>query len=97
MSEANVVETRVPARIDRLLWSRWHRLVIVALGVTWILDGVEITIQGNIADTLTNPRRGLVSVRPRSDKLQASTSPGPARGLCSSLTSPTGTAGGECS
>jgi MFS family permease len=34
-------------------------LVIVALGVTWILDGVEITIQGNIADTLTNPETGL--------------------------------------
>src|SRR5215207_1779870 len=56
---ANTVETQVPARIDRLPWSRWHTLVIVALGVTWVLDGLEITIQGNIADALTNPDTGL--------------------------------------
>lgn len=43
---ANTIETQVPARIDRLPWSRWHTLVIVALGVTWVLDGLEITIQG---------------------------------------------------
>ncbi len=59
MSEANTVETRVPARLDRLPWSRWHTLVIVALGVTWILDGIEITIQGNVAEALTNPDTGL--------------------------------------
>jgi hypothetical protein len=41
---ANTIETQVPARIDRLPWSRWHTLVIVALGVTWVLDGLEITI-----------------------------------------------------
>jgi MFS family permease len=56
---ANTIETQVPARIDRLPWSRWHTLVIVALGVTWVLDGLEITIQGNIADALTNPDTGL--------------------------------------
>jgi hypothetical protein len=33
-----MAETLVPARIDRLPWSRWHTLVILALGVTWILD-----------------------------------------------------------
>src|ERR671917_1394219 len=56
---ANTIETQVPARIDRLPWSRWHTLVIMALGVTWVLDGLEITIQGNIADALTNPDTGL--------------------------------------
>ena len=56
---ANTVETQIPARMDRLPWSSWHTLVIVALGVTWILDGLEITIQGNIADALTNPETGL--------------------------------------
>jgi MFS family permease len=59
VSEARTVETRVPARIDRLPWSRWHWLVILALGVTWILDGLEITIQGNIAEALTDPKTGL--------------------------------------
>jgi MFS family permease len=53
------IETQVPARLDRLPWSRWHTLVIFALGVTWVLDGLEITIQGNIADALTNPDTGL--------------------------------------
>ena len=56
---ANTIETQVPARIDRLPWSRWHTLVIVALGVTWVLDGLEITSQGNIAYALTNPDTGL--------------------------------------
>ena len=59
MSEANTVETQVPARIDRLPWSRWHTLVILALGVTWVLDGIEVSIAGNIADALTNPETGL--------------------------------------
>ena len=40
----NTIETQVPARIDRLPWSRWHTLVILALGITWVLDGPEITI-----------------------------------------------------
>ncbi len=59
MSETNAVETQVPARIDRLPWSRWHTTVISALGVTWILDGLEVTIQGNIGAVLTNPASGL--------------------------------------
>jgi MFS family permease len=59
VNDTQTVETRVPARIDRLPWSRWHTLVILALGVTWVLDGLEITIQGNIADVLTDPVSGL--------------------------------------
>ena len=59
MSEARTVETNVPARIDRLPWSRWHTLVILALGVTWVLDGVEVSIASNIADALTDPATGL--------------------------------------
>jgi MFS family permease len=59
VSETRTVETNVPGRIDRLPWSRWHTLVILALGVTWILDGIEVSIAGNIADALTNPETGL--------------------------------------
>jgi len=59
MSEARTVETNVPGRLDRLPWSRWHTLVILALGVTWVLDGIEVSIAGNIADALTNPETGL--------------------------------------
>jgi MFS family permease len=45
----NVVETDVPARLDRLPWTRFHTLVVVALGVTWILDGLEVTLAGALA------------------------------------------------
>jgi hypothetical protein len=58
-ASANTVESRVPARIDRLPFSRWHWLVIAALGITWILDGLEVTMVGNVAAVLTDPRSGL--------------------------------------
>jgi hypothetical protein len=50
------VRTNIPARMDRLPWSRWHWLVIVSLGITWILDGLEVTIVGSIASVLKNPQ-----------------------------------------
>ena len=43
---ARWTETDVPARLDRLPWSRWHWLVVVALGITWVLDGLEVTLAG---------------------------------------------------
>jgi MFS family permease len=53
------VESRIPTRMDRLPWARWHWLVIAALGITWILDGLEVTIVGNIAGILVEPDSGL--------------------------------------
>ena len=53
----------MPARLDRLPWSRWHWLVIVALGAVWILDGLEVTIVGTIAAQLEKPAHaGVVAV-----------------------------------
>src|SRR6266852_5167472 len=49
---ALVIETDVPARLDRLPWTRFHTLVVVALGITWVLDGLEVTIAGSIAGAL---------------------------------------------
>ncbi|MCW3476338.1 MFS transporter [Limobrevibacterium gyesilva] len=46
------VETDVPARLDRLPWGRFHWLVVVALGITWILDGLEVTLAGAVGGTL---------------------------------------------
>jgi MFS family permease len=46
------IKTDVPKRLDRLPWSRWHWLVVVALGFVWILDGLEVTIVGSIGPTL---------------------------------------------
>jgi MFS family permease len=46
------IETDIPARLDRLPWSRFHVLVVTALGVTWILDGLEVTIVGAVGPVL---------------------------------------------
>jgi len=47
-----VVESNVPARLDALPWSRFHTLVIVALGITWVLDGLEVTLAGAVSGAL---------------------------------------------
>jgi MFS family permease len=47
-----IIETDVPARLDRLAWSRFHTLVIVALGITWVLDGLEVTLAGALSGAL---------------------------------------------
>jgi MFS family permease len=64
-----VVETDIPARLDRLPWGRFHTLVVAALGITWILDGLEVTLVGSVAGALkqspvlrlSNTEIGLVS------------------------------------
>ena len=47
-----IVETDIPQRLDRLPWARFHWLVVVALGITWILDGLEVTLTGSVAGVL---------------------------------------------
>jgi len=47
------IESCVPARLDRLPWSRWHWLIVIALGATWILDGLEVTLAGALGGILT--------------------------------------------
>src|SRR5215475_10611886 len=47
-----IVETDTPARLDRLPWGRFHTLVVVALGITWILDGLEVTLAGALSGAL---------------------------------------------
>ena len=49
-----IVETDIPARLDRLPWGRFHTLVVLALGITWILDGLEVTLAGAVAGALKN-------------------------------------------
>jgi MFS family permease len=50
--DAPVIETDIPARLDRLPWARFHTLVVAALGITWILDGLEVTLAGTVAGAL---------------------------------------------
>jgi len=47
--------TNIPARLDRLPWSRFHWLVVWALGITWILDGLEVTLVGAVSGVLQEP------------------------------------------
>jgi MFS family permease len=49
------VRTLIPSRLDRLPWSRFHWLIVIALGVTWILDGLEVTLKGAISGVLQEP------------------------------------------
>jgi MFS family permease len=49
---ADVIETDIPARLDRLPWGHFHTLVVIALGVTWILDGLEVTLAGALSGAL---------------------------------------------
>jgi MFS family permease len=57
--ELRRITTKVPSRLDRLPWSRWHWLVVVGLGTVWILDGLEVTIVGSIAAIWEEPGSGL--------------------------------------
>jgi MFS family permease len=47
-----VVETDIPGRLDRLPWGRFHTLIVMALGITWVLDGLEVTLAGSVAGAL---------------------------------------------
>lgn len=49
---SSAIESNVPARLDRLPWSRWHWLIVTALGITWVLDGLEVTLAGAIGGVL---------------------------------------------
>jgi MFS family permease len=65
----DTVTTDIPARLERLPWGRFHTLVVVALGITWILDGLEVTLAGSLSGalkastglTLSNGEIGLAS------------------------------------
>jgi MFS family permease len=52
MEPSSTFETDVPARLDRLPWSPFHWLVVTALGITWILDGLEVTLVGSLSGAI---------------------------------------------
>ncbi|MEW1827760.1 MFS transporter [Streptomyces sp. NPDC088196] len=53
------ITSSIPARLDRLPWSRWHWTIVIGLGTVWILDGLEVTVVGNISSRLSEPGSGL--------------------------------------
>jgi MFS family permease len=52
MGQTGQIRTDIPARMDRLPWVRWHWVIIISLGITWVLDGLEVNIVGAIAGVL---------------------------------------------
>ncbi|MCU1252913.1 MAG: transporter [Edaphobacter sp.] len=50
--DGEVIHSCIPARLDRLPWSRWHWLIVTGLGITWILDGLEVTLAGTLGGVL---------------------------------------------
>src|SRR5438552_15601089 len=54
-SAARALETDIPARLDRLPWTAFHWLLVIALGVTWILDGLEVTVVAAVGNALLRP------------------------------------------
>jgi MFS family permease len=57
--ETGTIETNIPARLDRLPWSRFHWRVVLGLGTVWILDGLEVTIVGSVASRMTEKGSGI--------------------------------------
>jgi hypothetical protein len=55
MHEGSIIETDVPSRLDRLPWTRWHWLIVIGLGITWVLDGLEVTLVGALSGALKAP------------------------------------------
>ena len=53
MANGETIESYVPARLDRMPWSRWHWLIVISLGVIWVLDGLEVTLAGSLGGILT--------------------------------------------
>jgi MFS family permease len=58
-ADAHTIETAIPARLDRLPWSRFHWMVVIGLGTVWILDGLEVTMVGSVATQLTLKGSGI--------------------------------------
>ena len=57
--ELGTITADIPARLDRLPWSRFHWMVVIGLGTVWILDGLEVTIVGSMSEALKPPGTGL--------------------------------------
>jgi MFS family permease len=61
--DSRAVTSTIPARLDALPWSRWHWRVVLALGVTWLLDGLEVTVVGSLGAALQSPEALGLSAR----------------------------------
>jgi MFS family permease len=58
-AQRRTIRTNIPARLDRLPWSRFHWRIVIGLGTVWVLDGLEVTIVGAVAPRMTEPGSGI--------------------------------------
>jgi hypothetical protein len=58
-----MIRTNIPFRLDRLPWSRFHLLVVIGLGITWILDGLEVTSSVHWGQPCRAPTRSICPAR----------------------------------
>jgi hypothetical protein len=80
-AQTGTITTQVPARLDRLPWSRFHWRVVIGLGGVWVLDGLEVTMVGNVSARLTEKGSGIDL-----DPAQIGVAVAPAWAHCSSAT-----------
>ena len=57
--QTDTITTKIPARLDRLPWAKFHWLIVIGLGTVWILDGLEVTLVGSLAGRLTENGSGI--------------------------------------
>ncbi len=57
--QTGTIQTRIPARLDRLPWARFHWMVVLGLGTAWILDRLEVNVVGSISSRISEPGAGL--------------------------------------
>ncbi len=62
--EGREIETDIPERMDKLPWSKWHVRIITALGTSWLLDGLEVTLVGSLSGVLES-KNGLSLTDPQ--------------------------------
>jgi MFS family permease len=56
--QTGTIKTNIPARLDRLPWSRFHTMIVIGLGTAWILDGLEVNVVGSISGRLAEHGAG---------------------------------------
>ena len=83
-TSTEVIRTDLPARLDRLPWSRFHWRIVIGLGTVWVLDGLEVIIVGAVSSRLTEPGSGIVLNSADIVSRRRRTWPAPASALCTS-------------
>src|SRR5215472_4490279 len=93
---SRVLETNIPARLERLPWGRFHTFVVIALGITWTLDGLEVTLAGAVSPALKESASSISRML-MSDLRAVGILPALYWALFSSVGSPTGSVESDCS